>query len=128
MQLKQWGLVVLGCLGVVMTAQANEVLLTANQPMQVSYQLAHQNKNGQPVLGATQSIKLDKNTVITVPLANFDRAGVVITSVDGHVIPSEFNKPEQCAMTTDKVRTSGVLALTMSAHSASCQTFGGVFG
>ena len=128
-------LIVIGIcgLGFSMAAQANEVRLSAEQPLMITYQVAHKKLNGQPVFGARQSVKVGKNQSVIVPfsLDGYDRAGVVIAAFNEHELPlsaNEFDKPERCSMTTDKVKTTGVLTFKLTEHTASCRTDGGVFG
>jgi hypothetical protein len=109
---------------------ANEVLLTADQPMKIVFQVAHKNQNSQTVLGGMQTITINKNVTIPVSLNNYDRAGVVIVSVNDHELPpsaNQFDQPEQCSMTTDKTKANGVLAFALSKHSINCRSYGGVF-
>ncbi len=124
------GIIALSCFGLTTIAYANEVRLTSKQPTKITFRIAHQNKNGQPVFGGTQSIDLNKNTTIPVDLKNFDLSGLVIMSVNGHELPpsaNQFNQPKQCSMTTDKTRSNGVLAFTTSDHSINCIASGGIF-
>jgi hypothetical protein len=99
--------------------------------MTVAFRVAHKNPNSQPVFGELQSIAVNKNINVSVPLNHYDRAGIVIVSVDGHELPSsinQFDQPKQCSMTTDQSRTTGTLGLRLSTHAISCTTSGGVFG
>lgn len=114
-----------------LAAHANEVVLTANQPMKITFRIAHKNPNNQPVLGELQTVNVNTNTNIQIPLDNYDRAGVIIVSANGHELPpsaNQFDKPEQCSMTTDKIKASGTLEFILAKHSISCRTHGGVFG
>lgn len=120
-----------GCLSVAISAYANEVMLTANQPMKITFRVAHKNQNSQPVFGELQSADVRKNVVVPVSLDNYDRAGIIIVSANGHELPSsanQFDQPKQCSMTTDKTKATGALEFTLSQHSISCRTYGGVFG
>lgn len=131
MKFKKLSVIALGCLGFTMAAHANEVLLTANQPMKITFRLAYKNQNNQPIFGELQSIDVSKNVTVPVSLNNYDRAGIVIVSANGHELPpsaNQFDEPKQCSMTTDKTRATGALEFTLSAHSISCRTYGGVFG
>jgi hypothetical protein len=132
MKLKIVSMMALSCLGFTLAAHANEVQFIAKQPTKITYRIAHQNQNGQVVLDAAQSVELNKNNVsIPVDLSNYDLAGVVITSVNGHELPptvNQFNQPRQCSMTTDKTHSTGALEFTVSTHQVSCSTHGGVFG
>lgn len=120
------------CLGLAaISAHANEVVFKVNQPMKVTFRVAHKNQNAQPVFGELQSADVSKSMTIPVSLDNYDRAGVVIISTNGHELPPsvrQFDKPENCTMTTDKSKTSGLLEFRLSSHSISCHTEGGVFG
>jgi hypothetical protein len=123
------GVLVVG-LGGPAIAYANEVLFTANQPMKIVFREAHKNQNSQTVLGELQTIGMSKNVTIPVSLNNYDKAGVVIVSVNDHELPTsanQFDQPGQCSMTTDKTKANGVLAFTLSKHSINCRSYGGVF-
>ncbi|MBA3662403.1 MAG: hypothetical protein H0W64_11785 [Gammaproteobacteria bacterium] len=131
MKLKKLSVIALSCLGFTMAAHANEVLLTANQPMKVTFRMAHKNQNNQPIFGELQSIEVSKKVRIPVSLDGYNRVGIVIVSANGHELPpsaNQFNEPKQCSMTTDKTKSTGILEFTLSAHSLSCHTYGGVFG
>jgi len=131
MKLSRLGVIVFGCLGFAMAAQANDVLLTVNRPMKITYRIAHKNQNSQPVFGELQSIDVNKNVNVPVSLDNYDRAGIVIVSVGSHELPpsaNQFDQPKQCAMTTDNTKATGALELTLSQHSINCRSYGGVFG
>jgi hypothetical protein len=121
----------LSCFGLTTIVHANEVLLTSKQPTKITYRVAHQNHQAQPVFGEVQAIDLNKNTTISINLNNFDLAGLVIMSVNGHELPpsaNQFDQPKQCSMTTDKTRATGALEFTTTDHSINCQSFGGIFG
>jgi hypothetical protein len=131
MKLKILSIIAISCLGFVMTAHANEVLLSANQPTKITFRVAHKNQNSQPILGELQSININKNVNVSVSLDNYERAGIVIVSANGHELPpsaNQFDQPEQCSMTTDKAKATGALEFTLSPHSIGCRTYGGVFG
>lgn len=131
MKVKKLAAVALGSLGFAMTAHANEVVLSANQPMKIAFRVAHKNKNAQPVYGELQTVNLNKNYRVPIPLDNYDRAGIIVVSANGHVLPpsaNQFDRPEQCSMTTDKTKKSGSLEFAMTKQTLSCRTFGGVFG
>lgn len=131
MKLRKLSVFACGLLGITMAAHANEVLFTANQPIKIVFQLAHLNHNGQPVLGEPQSTELNKNTTIPINIANYDLAGVVILSINGHKLPpyaNQFNLPQQCSLTTDKTKATGALEFTLEAHEINCRSYGGVFG
>jgi hypothetical protein len=132
MKLKKLGMIALASLSfTAVAAHANEVLLTANQPMKITFRIAHKNQNSPPMLGELQSIEVNKNVNVPISLDNYDRAGIVIMSANGHELPpsaNQFDQPKQCSMTTDKAKTTGALEFTLSQHSISCRTYGGVFG
>lgn len=131
MKLKRLGVIVFGCLGFAMAAHANEVLLTANQPMKITFRVAHKNQNSQTVLGELQSIDVNKNVNVPVSLDNYDRAGLVIISAASHELPpsaNQFDQPKQCSMTTDKAKATGALEFTLTQHAINCRTYGGIFG
>ncbi len=123
---------VIALLGLSFTAAyANEVQLTANQKMTITYRLAHKNKNSQPVFDALQTMQINKDANVSVNLDNYNRAGLVIVSVNGHELPpfaNQFDKAKQCSMTTDKIKSSGKLEFNVFAHSINCKSSGGVFG
>lgn len=138
MKLKAIGMIML-CLSGFSTAvvHANEVLLKTNQPTKITFRVVHKNENQQPILGEVRSIDIDKNVIIPISLDHFDRAGIMIVSVYDNIhqkerqLPSsanQFDKPEQCSMTTDKTKTTGTLEFALSSHSISCHSEGGVFG
>jgi len=125
------GMIGLGCLGLTTIVHANEVLLTSKQPTKITYRIAHQNRQAQPVFGGLQVIDLKENTTISVNLNNYDLTGLTIMSVNGHELPSsanQFNQPKQCSMTTDKTHSMGVLEFTTTDHAINCKSFGGIFG
>jgi hypothetical protein len=132
MKLKKISLLAfISCLGFTAAVQANEVLLTANQPMKITFRLAHKNQNSQPILGKLQSIEVNKNLNVPVALDNYNRAGIVIVSANGHELPpfaNQFDQPKQCSMTTDKTKATGAIEITLTEHSINCHTYGGVFG
>lgn len=132
MKLRKLSMVALASLSfIAVTANANEVVLTVNQPMKITYRVAHKNQNSQTILGELQSIALDKNINIPVSLNNYDLAGIVIVSVNSHELPpyaNQFDQPEQCSMTTDETKSTGAIELTLSQHSINCHTDGGIFG
>lgn len=133
MKLKNLSVIVLGSLCLASMAHANEVLLTANQPIKITFRVAHKNKNNQTVFGKVQSVDVNKNMTvpISVPLDDYDKAGIVIVSGDGHELPpsaNQFDAPNQCSMTTDKSRAMGTIAFTMAPHTISCKITGGVYG
>jgi len=131
MKWKKLGIIALASVNfTVVSAYANEVLFTVNQPTKITFRIAHKNQNSQTILGEFQSIDINKNANIHVSLDNYDRAGIVIVSANGHELPSsanQFDQPEQCSMTTDKTKSAGVLAFKLTEHSINCSTYGGVF-
>lgn len=134
MKFKKLGTAALLCLSVSSfskMAYANEVLLTANQPIKVSFSIAHKNPGEQPVFSEVKSIELNKNFTQPIDLNGYALAGVVIVSVNGHELPpsaNQFDQPQQCSMTTDKIKSTGSLELSFSAHAINCRTYGGIFG
>ncbi len=130
--MKLRAIALLGCLGFALSAHANEVLFTSNQPLKITFRVAHKNQSDKPVFGELQSVDLSKNVTIPipVPLDNYDRAGIIIVSVNGHELPpsaNQFDQREQCSMTTNKSKPSGALEFTLSPHSINCHAYGGVF-
>lgn len=114
-----------------LAAQANEVIITVNKPMDITYRVAHAMKDGQVILSDVQKRRIDNATNIKVDKGKFDLAGIVMVSTDGKELPAEitkFNQPRQCSMTTDKERSAGELAITLSEHAIKCTVSGGVFG
>ncbi|KTD49925.1 hypothetical protein Lrub_0367 [Legionella rubrilucens] len=131
MKLRKLSVLACGLFGITMGVHANEVLFTANQSMKIIFRIAHLNHNSQPVLGEPQSMEISKNTTFPIDMNNYDLAGVIILSVNGHELPlsaNQFNQPKQCSMTTDKTKATGTLAFSLSAHEISCRSYGGVFG
>jgi len=131
MNFKKFSAVVLSSLSLVSLAHANEVLLTANQPIKITFRIAHKNKNKPPIFDKLQTLNVNKNVTIPISLDGYDRAGVIIVSGDGHELPpsvNQFDEPNQCSMTTDKTKATGALDLTMTPHSINCRTYGGVYG
>ncbi len=132
MRFKKISKAALFCIALVAgVAHANEVLLTAKQPMEITYRIVHKNQNEKPVFDAPQTVTLNKNMTIPIDLNNYDQAGIVIVSAAGHELPpsaNQFNTPRQCSMTTDKTRATGALEFSLDAHKATCRTEGGVFG
>lgn len=117
------------CFSVVV--QANEVRLTVNKPINITYRLAYQDTGNKPVLGELQSVQVDKSISIPINLNNHAVVGIVPVSADGHVLPNtanQFNQPNQCSMTTNAQKTSGELAFIIETKKATCKTKGGVFG
>lgn len=125
--------------GFTATAQANEVTIKINKPAQVTYRIAHQNAGENVQLGEPITIqvneweKIGNNYRINIPvnLDDYEYAGIVTDAVAGHKLLSsanQFNKSEQCSMTTDNKITSGTLNMIIGSHKASCGTEGGIFG
>jgi len=132
MKLKQLGCVAAACLGLSVAAHANEITLTTNQPTTITFRFAHQNQNGQPVFSEIQSLVLTNTQAQTLPLAlaNYDYAGIVILSANGHEFrPSEnqFNHPQQCSLTTSRGEPTGELDLIVAERAVGCHVTGGVF-
>lgn len=133
MKLQQLALITLGCLGFSIAAQANEVVLKANQPIHLTFRVAHKNQQGRVVLGELQSadVAKDREVVVPVDLTNYELAGAVIISANGHELPpsaNQFDQPRQCSMTTDKTKSAGSLEFTLTKHEIQCSTKGGIFG
>lgn len=131
MTLKRISGFALGLWSLAIAVHANEVLLTANQPIKIVFKVAHLNHNSQPVFSEPQSRDINKNTTISIDMNNYDLAGIVILSVNGHELPpsaNQFNQPKQCSMTTNKTQATGALELALSEHEIRCHSYGGVFG
>lgn len=131
MKLKKISLGILSCLSLMTIVHANEVTLSTNKPMEVSYRIAHQNPGQKVVLGSEVSMVLRDNFTVPINLDGFKWAGLVPTKLDGHVLPpgvNEFNQKDQCSMTTDKNKTHGRLEFDVDAHQARCATKGGILG
>jgi len=112
-------------------AQANNVKLKVNKPMNITYRLAYQDSEREPVLGSLQSVQVDHGMMIPLSLDNHSVVGIVLVSSDGHVLPdtaNRFNQPNQCSMTTDRNKTSGEVSFIVEKKQAICKTKGGVFG
>lgn len=135
MRIKRSGAICFALLGLAIVtyagmARANEVLLTANQPTSIIYKVAHKKLGAEPEFSELQYAVLSNNVNVHVDLGNYDRAGVVIMSINGRELPSsvnQFDKPQQCSMTTDKTKATGALELEIAQHKFTCRTFGGVF-
>src|SRR6266496_3339045 len=112
MRIKRSGATCLASLGLVIAAyagmaRANEVLLTANQPTSVIYKLAHKKLGAEPEYSELKYATLSNNASVHIDLGSYDRAGLVIMSINGRELPStvnQFDKPQQCSMTTDKTK------------------------
>ncbi len=94
---------------------ANEVKLTVNKPMQIVYQLAYQDKGSHALLEEMKTIQVDDSYIIPINLNQHMAAGVVIDSVDGHVLPAtanQFNQHHQCSIATNLANTKGELKLS----------------
>lgn len=118
------------CLVLSVGAHANEVLITSDQSMKIGYKVAHKNINGSTVFGELQTVTVNPNFNIHFNLDQYDRAGVVIISVDGHILPAsanQFDQAKQCSMTTDLTKATGALKFTLSPHSVTCSTYGGIY-
>lgn len=133
MKLKQLGI---GSLSLMMAAyagiaSANEILLTANQPTSITYKIAHKNMGAETVFSELKYADLSRNVNVPIKLGDYERAGIVVISIDGHDLPSstnQFDKPAQCSITTDKTKATAALELQLFPHKANCRTYGGVFG
>ncbi len=119
------------CLGTTGSVLANNVIIASSTPIDITYQVARVNGDGQPVLSGIRSMKVNHTASIDCELNGYERSGVVLVSVNGHQLPTninQFNQPRQCSMTTDAGRSAGALEITTSQHSIKCATHGGVFG
>lgn len=119
------------CLGVTGNVLANNVILSTTKPAEISYHVARVNRDGHPVFDELKTMKLDHSTTIACDLNGYQRSGIVIVSVNGHVLPdhiNQFNQPKNCTMTTDAAHPAGALEFTVTEHSIKCATNGGVFG
>ena len=118
-------------LGFTLTAHANSVLLAANEPVKITYRIAHKNLNGQTILDKPQVIDLNTNAGISVDLNGYDKAGLVIVAANEHELPAsayQFDQPNQCSMTTDNKNATGALEFELTPHRFTCRTYGGIFG
>lgn len=118
-------------LGFTMTTYANSVLLAANQPVKITYRIAHKNENGPTIFEEPQVVDLNTNARIAVDMNNYDKAGLVIVAANEHELPStvnQFDQPMQCSMTFDKTKSTGALEFELTPHRFTCRTYGGVFG
>jgi len=104
---------------------ANEVEITTNKPVDITYQVAHKNQDGQPILSEKHSMHLDMNAKLPVELESYTLAGVVLTAVNGHETGATFTKAEECSMVTDKTNTTGKITITVSEHKLACSVSGG---
>lgn len=131
MKLQKFAAIVLGCLSFATLAHANEITLKTNEPTKIVIRVAHQMKNRQPIYGEVETLDVNKNGVtIPVNLNNYDYAGIVILSANGHPLPASantFDKAQQCSMTTDKSNSKGTLEFELSQHKIDCRTLGGIF-
>lgn len=121
----------LGLTGFASAANANTIQLTVDRPVNITYKIAHKSKDGQTELSSLRSARIDGSLTIPIKLHDYSLAGIVLISVDGHQLPPEitqFDKPKQCAMATDKERPSGRLDFSLKPHSITCRSFGGVYG
>lgn len=129
--MKKLSLIALASFGFTMAAHANEVLLVAsNKPAKITFRVVHKNQNDRAVFGKLQSMEIS-NINVPISLGNYDRAGIVIVSANGHELPptaNQFDQAKQCSMTTDKTKSTGALLVTLSSHSISCHSYGGIFG
>lgn len=118
---------------------ANEVTLlntSAGSPeLEVVYQMAYKNAGEKVIFGGIQTVHLQHEQRISVDMKDYQFAGIVPLSIDGHRLPDEANafaKPKQCSLATDKNHPSGLIAITLvkqpDGHgSLSCTTQGGIF-
>ena len=121
----------LGLTGFASVANANTIQLTVNRPVNITYKIAHKNREGQIEMSSLRSARVDRSLTIPVKLLDYSLAGIVLVSVDGHELPPEitqFDKPKQCSMTTDRNRPSGRLDFSLKPHSITCRSYGGVYG
>lgn len=110
---------------------AGEILLTANEAHEVVYRIAHKNETGPIVLGELEKTNLRSNLHVKVKRHGFDYAGIVIYSVDGHVLPSftnAFPNKYQCSIALNKEHGAGALEISMDPHKITCETYGGIYG
>lgn len=122
------------------TAFANEVILknisSQKNPVTITYKIAHKNANENTIFDPPQTVYLEQDQNIEFKLNGFQLAGMVIMSIDGHLLPdsiNQFDKPMQCSLTTDKDRPNGSLSISVTSlpdghGKISCQPQGGVFG
>lgn len=116
-------------------ALANQVLIVNKskqpyRPITLTYEIAYKDP-GKPVTYKLRPpIKIMDNTTISFNLAGHKLGGIVPVAVDGHHLPSDewFNKPDECALTTDKIHTNGKLTFLRSHHQVTCAVRGGIFG
>lgn len=100
------------------------------KPITLTYEIAYKDP-GKPVIYERRpSIKIMGNTAISFSLKGHKLAGIVPIAVDGHLLPSQqwFDKPNACALTTDKSHPNGALLLFRTRHQVSCRLRGGIFG
>lgn len=129
-KIKLAGLLSFTLLGLASFANANEVLLTSNTPLQISFRTAHKSLTGPVEYGPLQTVSVNNNAKVTTDLKTDALTGLVIVSVNEHVLPpnvTQFNVPQQCAMTTDKTKSTGTLAFELGPHKLTCRSYGGVF-
>lgn len=124
MKFNSFSLVSLSLLSVfAMSAQANEVHLITKKPTKIEYRLAYEDQGQEPIFGATQMVQVNGNYNIPLALASHQAVGVVIESVNGHVLPDtakQFNKEEQCSIATNSLNTGGKLYFNADKHSITC--------
>ncbi len=116
------------------SAMANVVHLVGQsvdqEPLSVVYQIAHQDSKGPTAYSKLIRTQLSGQAEVTVDLGKYDYAGVVIVSVNGHRLPSnvtQFGRPKQCTMATDKSHQEGKIILGKQEKSLSCSVSGGTF-
>lgn len=123
---------IVSILGSVPVAQANEVwLLAKKQAVTVVYCLAHKNQNEPTQFDHCKSVTVANPIKVSADLDGYKYVGVVAVSVAGHPLPSnvnQFDRPFQCSITTDQMKSSGSLEFAADPHKITCETKGGIFG
>lgn len=87
-------------------AFANQVeivnISASNKPMQIEYKIGHKIGNS-IVLSSQQSATVSQQLSIPVDLGIYERAGIVVTSVNGMELPPQLQKfaePRTCSIAT----------------------------
>ena len=96
------------------SAFANTVKYQLNQPMQVTYQVAHQKAGGPIVLG--QRTRLNGNTV-HLQQNGYSFVGVVTDNINGHELPEsakQFRGAQSCTASTGKNNPNASIKLTFT--------------
>lgn len=104
-------------------ALANSVTYTVNKPATITYQLAHQNSDSSPILGARQTAHVAHSLTIPVKLKCFQSTGIVTDNINGHELPAsakQFGALKSCTLKTTQNKLSGDINLTLSTHKISC--------